>query len=261
MKIIPIDYLFPYIGGKKALRPWIVPMIPGDISTYVEPFFGGGAIYFAREKWAPCEIINDLNDEIISLYRVVKEHGEEFAREFNFVFSSRTFFNRIRNITPPQENHQYFQAFRTLYLLNFCFGARLVNPSYAPNNLSSVESIQARIIAISKRLQKTNIECLDYSVLLERYNKPDTFFYLDPPYFEHYYKAGSFDHERLAGLLKESRARWILSYNSCPEICELYKDFKQKTFSRRCSLNNKQARDFGELLVWNFEEGIQGTLF
>ena len=147
--------------------------------------------------------------------------------------------------------------------MNFCFGARLVNPSYAPNNLSSVESIQARIIAISKRLQKTNIECLDYSVLLERYNRPDTFFYLDPPYFEteHYYKAESFDHERLAWLLKESKARWILSYNSCPEICELYKGYKQKTFNRRCSLNNKQARDFGELLVWNFEEGIQGTLF
>ena len=117
MKIIPIDYLFPYIGGKKALRPWIVPMIPGDISTYVEPFFGGGAIYFAREKWAPCEIINDLNDEIINLYRVVKEHGEEFAREFNFVFSSRTFFNRIRNITPPPK--KIINIFRHLGLCIF----------------------------------------------------------------------------------------------------------------------------------------------
>ncbi len=176
-KIIPIDHLFPYIGGKKVLRPYIVPMIPGDISTYVEPFFGGGAIYFARERWAPCEIINDLNDEIINLYRVVKERGEEFAREFNFVFSSRSFFNRMRDFTPPR-NCEYFQAFKTLYLLNFCFGARIVNPSYAPRNLSSVEAIQSRIIAISKRLQKTNIECLDYSVLLERYDKPDVFFYL-----------------------------------------------------------------------------------
>lgn len=238
-------------------------MIPGDISTYVEPFFGGGAIYFAREKWAPCEIINDINDEIINLYRIVKERGEEFAREFNFVFSSRSFFNRMREFTLPQENHQYFQAFRTLYLLNFCFGARIVNPSYAPGNLSTVENIQSRIIAISKRLQKTNIECLDYSILLERYNKPDTFFYLDPPYFEteHYYAAGSFDHEQLAGLLKKSKARWILSYNDCPEIGELYKDFKQKTFSRRCSLNNRNAKDFGELLVWNFDEKIQETLF
>lgn len=108
-KIIPIDHLFPYIGGKKVLRPYIVPMIPGDISTYVEPFFGGGAIYFARERWAPCEIINDLNDEIINLYRVVKERGEEFAREFNFVFSSRSFFNRMRDFTPPPEIASIFR--------------------------------------------------------------------------------------------------------------------------------------------------------
>lgn len=100
-KIIPIDYLFPYIGGKKVLRPHIVPMIPGDISTYVEPFFGGGAVYFAREKWAPCEVINDINDDIINLYRVVKQYGEKFAREFNFVCSSRTLFNKLRESTPP----------------------------------------------------------------------------------------------------------------------------------------------------------------
>ena len=73
--------------------------------------------------------------------------------------------------------------------------------------------------------------------------------------------AGSFDHEQLAGLLKKSKARWILSYNDCPEICELYKNFQQKTFSRRCSLNNRNAKDFGELLVWNFDEKIQETLF
>lgn len=149
-------------------------------------------------------------------------------------------------------------------MLNFCFGARLVNPTYAPNNLSSVESIQSRIIAISRRLQRTNIECLDYSILLDRYDKPDTFFYLDPPYFEteHYYAAGSFNHEQLAEMLKKSKARWILSYNDCPEIRELYREFNQRTFSRRCSLNNKNAKDFGELIVWNFEEKVvQETLF
>ena len=167
------------------------------------------------------------------------------------------------NLPPPPQNAEFFRAFKVLYLLNFCFGARLVNPTYAPNNLSSVESIQSRIIAISRRLQKTNIECLDYSILLERYDRPDAFFYLDPPYFEteHYYAAGSFDHARLAELLKKSKARWILSYNACPEICELYAGFKQRVISRRCSLNNKQAKDFGELLVWNFDEAVQGTLF
>lgn len=99
---IPIDYLFPWVGGKKKLRPYIVPMIPGDITTYVEPFFGGGAIYFAREKWAPCEIINDINDDIINLYRVVKEHGEEFIKEFDFVLSSRSFFNQLLVSPPPK---------------------------------------------------------------------------------------------------------------------------------------------------------------
>ena len=162
---------------------------------------------------------------------------------------------------PPHEKAQYFQAFRTLYLLNFCFGARFKGATYAPCNLGSIENIQARIIAISRRLQRTNIECLDYSVLLERYNKPDAFFYLDPPYYEteHYYRTESFDHTRLADLLKKSEARWILSYNACPEICGLYSGFKQRIINRRCALNNKKAHDFGELLVWDFDEKTSGT--
>lgn len=115
-KIIPVDYLFPYIGGKKVLRPYIVPMIPGDISTYVEPFFGGGAIYFAREKWAPCEIINDINDDIITLYRVVKECGEKFAREFNFVYSSRSFFRSLLESTPPPQKKPSFSVLLKFYI-------------------------------------------------------------------------------------------------------------------------------------------------
>ncbi len=101
MSTVPTDYLFGYIGGKKNLRQYIVPMIPSDIQTYVEPFFGGGAIYFAKPKWASCEIINDINDEIINLYRVVKERGPELAKEFNLVLSSRTFFNHLRDSAPP----------------------------------------------------------------------------------------------------------------------------------------------------------------
>ena len=95
--------LIKWPGGKTSELPVIKKYLPEKYSRYVEPFFGGGAIYFAREKWAPCEIINDLNDDIINLYRIVKERGEEFAREFNFVFSSRSFFNRMKEFTPPKK--------------------------------------------------------------------------------------------------------------------------------------------------------------
>ncbi len=167
-------------------------------------------------------------------------------------------------LPPPQqytEKPQLYRAFRTLYLLSFCFGSRLVGPTYAPCNLGSIENIQHRILAIFKRLQRTNIECLDYSVLLERHDKADVFFYCDPPYFEteNYYKSKTFDHEHLAELLKKSKSRWILSYNACPEICELYADYNQRVIQRRCGLNNKKAKDFAELLVWNFDEQVAQT--
>ena len=232
--------------------------------VYIEPFFGGGSIFFARERMADSEIINDINDDIINLYKIVQKDSEAFARRFDCVFRSRTLFNETRDSKPTDD---FERAFRTFYLLSAGFGGKYSDahkPTCASERAGSVAGWQKRIVTIGKRLQNAFIENKDALILIKEWNeKKRAFFYLDPPYFskEQYYNNGTFNHAELAELLKQSKARWILSYNNCPEICELYKDFKQKTVNRRCSLNNRNAKDFGELIVWNFDEESQETLF
>lgn len=261
----PNDYLFPWVGGKNHLRKYILPLIPQNMQdqVYIEPFFGGGSIFFGRERMAGSEIINDLNNDIINLYKIVQKDPEAFTHRFDYVFRSRTLFNEIRD-SKPTDNFE--RAFRTFYLLSAGFGGKYSDahkPTCATEGARSITNWQNRIRAISKRLQNAFIENKDALVLIEEWNRKRAFFYLDPPYFskEKYYNDGTFNHTKLAELLKQSAARWILSYNDCPEIIDFYKDFKQKIITRRCALDQHHSKDFSEIIIWNFNETIQETLF
>jgi DNA adenine methylase len=102
-----------WIGGKRRLADRIIPQFPAH-TCYVEVFASGAALYFMRPP-AEVEVLNDINGELINLYRVVKNHLEEFVRQLKYALSSRDVFNWLQD-TPPHSLTDIQPAARFFYL-------------------------------------------------------------------------------------------------------------------------------------------------
>jgi len=88
--------IIPWMGGKRRLADRLTPLFPPH-ECYVEVFAGGGALYFLRPQPAPVEVLNDINGDLVTLYRVVQNHLEEFVRQFKWALSNRgSSFDRAR---------------------------------------------------------------------------------------------------------------------------------------------------------------------
>ena len=112
------------------------------------------------------------------------------------------------------------------------------------------------IEAAHRRLQRVQIERLNWDVFLRRYDRPFTLFYLDPPYWNHEmdYGKGIFarkDFTRMAELLAKLKGRFILSLNDRPEVRELFSGFRIETVQTRYSANARSTRRINEVLISN----------
>lgn len=87
--------LVPWIGGKRRLAKHLLPMFP-EHSCYVEPFCGAAALFFMKDQ-VESEVLNDINGDLVSLYRVVKNHLEEFIRQFKYSLSSRQMYDWLNS--------------------------------------------------------------------------------------------------------------------------------------------------------------------
>ena len=90
--------IIPWIGGKRRLADYLIPRFPRH-TCYVEVFAGGAALYFLKNP-SKVEVINDVNGELVNLYRVVKTHLEEFVRQFKWALSSREVFKWLQTTRP-----------------------------------------------------------------------------------------------------------------------------------------------------------------
>jgi len=114
--------IIPWLGGKRRLADTIIPRFPPH-TCYVEVFAGGAALYFLRPP-AEVEVINDVNGELVNLYRVVQRHLEEFVRQFKWALSSREVFKWTQD-TPPDTLTDIQRAARFYYLQHQAFGGRV----------------------------------------------------------------------------------------------------------------------------------------
>ena len=191
---------------------------------YVEVFGGGGSVLLNKER-SVREVLNDANGNLINLYRVVREHPDELKDRLLYVMHNREDFKlaqrRLAQFPPAdpiQRAADFYQVIRQSYAGNgkqFCTVARSMWAGFPA------------IDRVAGRLQGVTLEKEDFGVIFNRYDSPTTVFYLDPPYFftEDYYPGGIFlrsDHQRLAAILLNAEGLWLLSYNLCPEVLELY---------------------------------------
>lgn len=244
-----------WIGGKRALRNEILALFPDDVDRYVEVFGGAGWILFAKEiKKGQLEVFNDMDGNLINLYRCIKYHCTALQEELQWLPSSREVYYDFKEQISCRGLTDIQRAARFYYLVKVSFGSN--RRTFATSN-KSVDNRMEYLTKVKKRLKGVIIEQKDFEDIIKVYDRKTALFYLDPPYVgsEKYYDVpfAREDHYRLKTVLEKIKGRFILSYNNDAFIRELYANYKIREISRRNELlANGNQKDYAELIITNF---------
>jgi len=257
----PAAPVAPWLGGKKALHKTLIERIERiPHKTYIEPFVGMGGVFLRRGFKPRLEVANDLNGEIINLFRILQRHMPQLMEVMRFQIASRREFERLRE-TPPHTLTDLERAARFLYLQRLGFGGKLggvfgVAPEHAPRfSLSRLEPI---LEAAHERLEGVVFESLDWADVIGRYDTPGSLFYLDPPYFggENDYGKEMFsrkDFARMAANLAEIKGAFVMSINDTPEIREWFGAFHIDEVRLSYTIAKTGGKKVQELIISNRE--------
>ncbi len=250
--------IIPWIGGKRRLADRIFPLFPRH-SCYVEPFAGGAALYFLRPVPAEVEVLNDINGDLVNLYRVVQHHLEEFVRQFKWALSSRQVFKWLQE-TRPETLTDIQRAARFYYLQQSAFGGRVDSQSYGtattqPPGLNLLR-IEEALSAAHLRLSNTYIEHLSWGECIRRYDRPHTLFYMDPPYWqtEGYGVTFGFEqYEEMAELLGQIRGKAIISLNDHPDIRRVFGQYHIESTDITYTVGGGKGTAAREVLIFSWD--------
>jgi DNA adenine methylase len=221
--------IIPWIGGKRRLAKRLFSIFP-DHTCYVEPFAGGAALFFLREEPAKVEVLNDINSDLVNLYRVVKHHLEEFVRQFKWALSSREVFKWMQ-MTQPETLTDIQRAARFYYLQHAAFGGKVTGQTWGtattapPINLLRIEESLSNA---HLRLAQTYIEHLAWDECMRRYDRAHTLFFCDPPYWEtagYGVDFGWDQYELLAQTMRKLKGKALVTLNDHPEIRACFDGF------------------------------------
>ena len=267
--------LLRYPGGKQRLLKFLLSYLPNKFEIegrYIEPFVGGGAVFFAiNPKRA---IISDLNKELIDLYRTLRSRPSKVWKIFEAFPASRQNYYHIRDLHRFDTNEG--KAARTLYLNRTCFKGMWrhnargeFNVGYGGEDRRWAINKES-LMEVSKRLKRTWIRKSDFESVINK-SGPDDFIFLDPPYkpgevkMSHaHYLHSQFtlkDHKRLAKSLHKATKRgvkWAMTTSSHPTILELFK--KSNIIRVPKGTSNKLGiltNNSGEVLICNYERRIK----
>ncbi|MCL6324214.1 DNA adenine methylase [Pectobacterium polaris] len=247
--------IVPWIGGKRRLAKHILPLFPVH-TCYVEPFCGAAALYFLKPP-SKAEVINDINGELVNLYRVVKHHLEEFVRQFKWALVSRQIYKWLQAV--PEETLTDIQrAARFYYLQKQAFGGKVEERTFgtattAPPRFNLLR-IEEELSMAHLRLSRTVIEHLDWVECIQRYDRPHTLFYCDPPYWgtEGYgVEFGLENYVQMAQLARDIKGKMIISVNDIPEMRQTFEGLNLQSVGINYSLSGKPAPR-RELVICNF---------
>lgn len=249
--------IVPWIGGKRRLAKHLLPQFP-DHTCYVEPFAGAAALFFLKPI-SKVEVLNDINGDLVNLYRVVQHHLEEFCRQFKHALISRQIYQWLK-ITPEQTLTDIQRAARFFYLQKMGFGGKVHGRTFGtaatnPPRLNLLR-IEEDLSTAHLRLSRTVIEHLDWQRCIEKYDRPGTLFYLDPPYWQTEGYGVPFEFEQyqaMAELLRTVKGKAILSINDHPEIREAFDGLPMTTVGINYTVGGTNGRaDRQELIIKNW---------
>ncbi len=278
-----------YIGGKSKMQTFIVPFIPKDIETYVEPFSGQFWIFFGMnlEEYPNLKkiVYNDFNPLNYNLYKCISNHQRLLEECERLIVQQK-------DVTPTnpicEQNFNNFQ--RELYSENLVIGDEpnyeiaakyvyILTQVFSGANPSKSKFIDlkgkyhSKFTSFKNKLKNpkwqrmfesiTNVENMDFQEVIEKYDSPKTYFYTDPPYYVvgegNYYSNHEFgrnDHERLANTLKNIKGKFSLSYYEFDLLHEWFPKtdyrWESKDFVKAAAAKKGKTQNVGtELLIMN----------
>lgn len=245
-----------------------------NVERYIEVFGGGGWVLFHKEP-SPFEVFNDFNADLVNLYRCIRDKPEKLVQRLEYTLNAREDFEHIRKLLKSKAELTDVQR-----------GSRLL-PADPPKLCLHTGQLRraarrgcGRLSPVIRqaagRLQRVVIDNRDFEKVIRQYDRENSLFYCDPPYWstEDYYENVVFnreDHRRLADCLLGIQGRFLLSYNYCDEIVALYKrpGIWLEEVSRPHSMAHRfePGAEFRELLISNYDttekyrQQWQDTLF
>lgn len=257
-----------WVRGKKVLRDAVLARFPPYYERYIEVFGGAGWVLFHKPPGMDFEVWNDYNGNLINLYRCVRDKPNKLKYKLRYVLNSREDFNCIASLN----KRGLFGNFRNVdraakfyQLIRYSYASGLDSFASQPH---SIWSDFPMIDLAARRLQRVIVENKDFEKLIRPYDRglnevqTISFFYCDPPYFstESYYKDVGFktkDHIRLRDSLLNIKGKFLVSYNDCPEIREIW-DKPNIHIEEISRLNNLALRydggcQYAELFISNYD--------
>lgn len=249
--------VIPWMGGKSRLADKIIPLFP-EHRCYVEPFCGAAAIFFRKEP-SKVEVLNDINGDLVNLYRVLQHHLEEFIRQFRWVLSSRQVYE-WEKVKQPETLTDIQRAARFYYLQKLAFGGKVASRTYgtaatSPPRLNLLR-VEEDLSQAHLRLARVNIEHLNWADCIRRYDRDFTLFYLDPPYWEtegYGVDFGLEQYELMADLAATSAGKMVISVNDHKVMRKVFMGLKIRSVPIVYTVGGKQGRSQKkELIIRNW---------
>lgn len=237
-----IPRILHYPGSKWSMASWIINHMP-EHKTYLEPYFGSGAVFFNKTK-SPIETINDLDSSVVNLFKVIRDNPDELAHSINFTPLSREEYYLSYEF--EQGNNEIEQARRFLVRCWQAIGAktsdrtgwRSLIASNGPDTANEWSNLPDKILQVAKRLKQAQIENQPAEKLIDRYKRADVLIYADPPYIletrtkRHYkYEMTIDDHEQLLKQLDRHPGPVLLSGYDHELYNDLLTDWRKESMS------------------------------
>lgn len=279
------------MGNKTSILHILYALFPLNYERYIEPFGGSGAVLLGKKKPDKFEVYNDYNHNLVNLFQCMRDRPVALIEEIGFLnLNSRDDFNRnkeffkdekfkdrfieeemekiqllfdkptadelIELMTRRKLDYNLRRAAMFLKLLRYSYSSGGKSFACQPMNIRSLFGL---IQDVSIRLNNAVIENQDFEVLIKHYDRDNAFFYCDPPYFssEYVYQCGFTweDHLRLKNTLANSKGKWLVSYNDCEEIRNLYDGYSFFDFTRLHNMKQRinAGEQFPELLISNYD--------
>lgn len=279
------------MGNKTSILHILYALFPLNYERYIEPFGGSGAVLLGKKKPDKFEVYNDYNHNLVNLFQCMRDRPVALIEEIGFLnLNSRDDFNRnkeffkdekfkdrfieeeiekiqllfdkptadelIELMTRRKLDYNLRRAAMFLKLLRYSYSSGGKSFACQPMNIRSLFGL---IQDVSIRLNNAVIENQDFEVLIKHYDRDNAFFYCDPPYYssEYVYQCGFTwdDHMRLKNTLANSKGKWLVSYNDCEEIRNLYDGYSFFDFTRLHNMKQRinAGEQFPELLISNYD--------
>lgn len=250
-------------GGKWYLKDFVISHFPENYEqmTYVEPFCAGASV-FLNKKPSVVEVISDIDDGVVAVFKALRDEPREFInRVKRTTYSERAF--KIALNKSEQAFDDYFEQAINEYILRrmsrgglkkaFAWSDRMRGGK--PGDINAWETMLEQLSIISERIQQATIVCKDFTEVLKAWDEENTLFYLDPPYLHSTRSEGSTelyeheltveDHMNMIHLAKNARGKVIISGYSSPLYNRSLKNWKckKKTVANHSSqAKNKERR-------------------